>query len=881
MIESPVMPTERTEQQMPMVRFVLNGQPQAIVVAEGETLLETLRERFGLTSLKDGCSPQGQCGCCLVQIDGRALTSCTMTTHAVDGKEVVTLEGLEEPERRMLARCFVAAGGVQCGFCIPGFVARTSVLLRRHPEPPREQIKKQLGSHLCRCTGYAKIVDAVELAAKVTRGELPLPEAEAEVAVGRCPPRYLGERYALGQEPFVADLNAPGMLHGALRLVDHPRACLARVDLSRARALPGVERIVTAADVRGARRYGLGEQDWPSFLAVGEISCYVGDVVAAVAAVDRRTARQAAALIEVAYDEVLEPITDPFAALQPAAPSVHPERDNLLSTTAYDRGGDVGAALSSSAHRVQQRFVTQTIEHLYLEPEACLVVVDEAGELQIYSQGQGIYNDRQQLSKALGLPLEALHVTLVSNGGAFGGKEDLSVQVQTALLAQLCGRPVMTVLSREESIRIHPKRHPFTLDYELACDVEGKLTALRASLVADTGAYASVGPKVVERAAGHACGPYFVPVVDVEARCVYTNNPPNGAMRGFGVNQAAFAIEQLLDRLAEKAGIDSYQIRERNLLREGQRFGPGQKLTNCQGLMRTLEAVKEHYYGGRYAGLACGIKNVGIGNGKIDMGQVRIEVADGGALRVGHGMTEMGQGLNTVVLQLICDVAGLDSAIESSVSVCTDQDLDCGMTTASRATMLVGNAAIDAAKKLRADLDSVGGGLIALEGRSYLGQFVCDWTVAPESQVDEPVTHVSFGFAAQVVLLDEQSGKVNRVVAAHDVGRAIHPKLCEGQIEGSIHMGLGQALSEDLQLEGGWPQNTTVRKIGVLRSHQTPDIEVILVEEPEPLGPFGARGVGEIGLVPTAPAVAQALYRFDGRRRTRLPMRDNYEKPRR
>ena len=872
MLESPLMPT---------VRFVLNGEPQAVSVVEGETLLQTLRERFGLISLKDGCSPQGQCGCCLLQIDGRALTSCTTKTLAVEGKQVVTTEGLDEHERRLLARCFVAAGGVQCGFCIPGFVSRASVLLRRNPEPTREQIKKQLGSHLCRCTGYAKIIDAIELAAKVKRGELPLPEGPAQVAVGRCPPRYLGERYALGQEPFVADMKAPGMLHAALRLVDHPRARLAGINLSRAQALPGVERVVSAVDVQGERRYGLGEQDWPSFLAVGETSCYVGDVVAAVAAVDRRTARRAAALIELSYEEVLEPITDPFVAMGPEAASVHPERNNLLSTTAYSRGGEVEAALANSAHRVEERFVTQTIEHCYLEPEACLVEVDKSGGLQIYSQGQGVYNDRQQLSRALGLPPEALQVTQVSNGGAFGGKEDLSVQVQTALLAQLCNRPVMTVLSREESIRLHPKRHPFTMDYELACAADGKLTALRAALVADTGAYASVGSKVVERAAGHACGPYFVPAVDVVARCVYTNNPPNGAMRGFGVNQVAFAVEQLLDRLAEKVGIDSYQIRERNLLREGQRFGPGQKLHNCQGLLRTLEAVKEHYYGARYAGLACGIKNVGIGNGKIDKGQVRIEVVDGGALRVGHGMTEMGQGLNTVVLQLLCDVAGLDAKTDFSVRVCTDQQLDCGMTTASRATMLIGNAVIDAAKQLRADLDSVGGSLATLAGRSYLGQFVCDWTVAPEAPVEEPVTHVSFGFAAQVVVLDEQSGKIERVVAAHDVGRAIHPKLCEGQIEGSIHMGLGQALTEELQLEGGWPQNTTMRKLGVLRSHQTPEIEVILVEQPEPLGPFGARGVGEIGLVPTAPAVAQALYRFDGRRRTRLPMRDNHEKPRR
>jgi xanthine dehydrogenase molybdenum-binding subunit len=860
------------------VCFDLNGKSVSTSVRPGETLLETLRNRCGLNSPKDGCSPQGQCGCCVVKINGQGVTSCAMLTTKVEGKTVVTNEGLGEDERNLIASCYVATGGVQCGFCIPGFVSRTSALLERNPNPTRDQIRKQLGVHLCRCTGYVKILDAIELAAKVKRGEAELPVLRTDApGVGQRMPKYKGVAYALGDEDYVEDMDVQGMLHGAVRLSDHPRAVVKRIDTKAALLVDGVLAIATADDVVGARRYGLIEQDWPSFVAEGETTAMVGDVIAAVAAVDRYTAREAAKRIEIEY-EVLEPITDPHAAMAEGAPQVHETRGNLLSSTQYARG-DVDEALASSAYVVRESFRTQTIEHLYMEPEACLVVPREDGKLQVYSQGQGVYDDRRQLGRALALSENDITVTLVSNGGAFGGKEDLSIQVQTALLAQKCGRPVKLTLSRDESICMHPKRHPIWMDYEMACDAEGKLTAVRTRMVADTGAYASVGAKVVERAAGHACGPYAVDNVSVEGHCVYTNNPPNGAMRGFGVNQAAFAVEQLLDMLAAKVGIDAYQMRERNLLREGERFGPGQKLRNCAGLLRTLEAVKEQYYGAKFAGIACGIKNVGIGNGMIDVGRARIDVLSGGKIRLGHGMTEMGQGLHTVALQMMCETIGLALG-DVDVEVCTDDDLDCGMTTASRATVLVGNAVIDAGNKLKRDLDEAGGDLSQLEGRKYRGEFLCDWTVKPGTEADDPVTHLSFGFATQVAILDEETGKVKKIIAAHDVGRAINPTLCEGQIEGSVHMGLGYALSEELQLEGGFPKDASMRKLGVLRAHETPEIEVILVEEPEPMGPFGARGVGEIGLVPTAPAVAAALHKFDGRRRTVLPMRDNYEKRR-
>lgn len=850
------------------VRFTVNGEPRVVEVAPDELLVDTLRDRLALVSVKRGCG-QGQCGSCVILIDGRARTCCATPTVRVADRQLVTNEGLPEPARSVIARCYSAAGAVQCGFCTPGLVVRTAALLERDPQPSRPAIAKELRGHLCRCTGYVKILDAVELASGVLRGDRPLPQPPPSPRVGRRLPRVGAEQAARGEQGYVSDLVVPDMLYGALRLSDHPRARVVGIDTARAAALPGVVAVLTARDVPGQRRIGLIEQDWPCFVAEGEVTSMVGDVLAAVAAADERVARRAAALVQVDY-EVLDPVVDPLRALAEGAPAVHPGRDNLLSSAGFARA-DAAAALAASAHVVEDRFRTQTVEHFYLEPEACLARPDADGGLTVQSQGQGIYDDRRQLSEVLGLAQALVRVHLVPTGGAFGGKEDLSVQAQTALLALCTGRPVRLALSREESIRLHPKRHPFVIDYELGCDEQGRLTAARVRMTSDTGAYASVGTKVVERAVGHALGPYYVPAADVQARCVYTNNPANGAMRGFGVGQVAFALEQLLDRLAEQVGLDAYQIRERNLLREGQPFGPGQKLRHAAGLLRTLEAVKESFDDAAIAGIACGIKNVGRGNGKTDVGRARIDVLDGGRLRLAHGMTEMGQGLNTVVLQLLAERAELSELADVQVEVCTEAELDCGMTTASRATVLVGNAVVHAAGQLAQDLAAVDGALQALAGQSYQGEFRCDWTTPIGAETSEPVLHLTYGFAAQVVTLDEHTGEIRKVVAAHDVGRAINPIAVEGQIEGAVHMGLGVALSEQLRIEGGRPDER-VRKLGVLRAPEMPAVEVILVESPEPLGPYGARGVGEAGLVPTPAAVASALYRFDGQRRTSLPV---------
>lgn len=853
---------------MQSITFILNGRQVVTTTEPSISLLEVLREQFGIISPKNGCQPQGQCGCCTVLVDGKPRLSCAMPVSKIEGKTVLTCEGLSEEIRSQVSQCFTITGAVQCGFCTPGIVMSTVALVQDKPDATSEDILKALRPHLCRCTGYKKIIEAIELFAAIRKGA-PLPEPDCSGKVGTSLPRYSAPETVLGDRKFVDDIFLEGMLFAAPRLSDHPRALVRKIEATESLLIPGVIRVITAEDVPGERLVGLIEKDWPPFVALGDETRYVGDVIAVVVADSLSAARKGAAALEVDYD-VRKPVTTPRDALRPNAPKIHP-RGNLLSRSTLRRG-DVFKALEESAFAVEEVFRTQFIEHLFLEPESCVAVPTENGGLRLYSQGQGVFDDRSQIAAMLGWEEERIEVELIPNGGAFGGKEDMSIQAQTALAACLCNAPVKLTLTREESLRLHPKRHPIEMHYRVGCDSEGKLTAVYARMIGDTGAYASVGAKVLERACGHACGPYRVPNLDIESLAVYTNNPPCGAMRGFGANQAAFAIEGCLDRLAEKVGLDGWEIRWRNALELGDRFATGQKMSKPIGLKKTLLAVKDAYRNARYAGIACGIKNVGIGNGMPDIGKASLCVESDGCVVIRTGYTEMGQGLFTICIQVVCEETGLSPERFRCV-VDTRRELDCGQTTASRATVLAGHAVRDAARKLKADLDQ-GTSLQQLAGRDYEGYWACLDTTAPDEEVPEPKTHLTYGFATQVVLLDDE-GKLKKVIAAHDVGRAMNPIQLEGQIEGAIHMGLGYALTEDFIVEQGRIKSMKVRDCGVLRAHHMPEVEVIFIEEPDPECPYGARGVGEIGLVPTAPAVAAALYSFDKTYRSTLPMKDS------
>ncbi len=889
-----------------MIHFTLNGKTVQYMGDPDRALMNVLREDLGIISPKDGCAPQAACGCCVVGVDDKALLSCVTKMSKIEGTSVTTTEGLGEYRQNVFADSFVKEGGVQCGFCIPGIVMQANNLINHNPEPSRADIEKCLTPHLCRCTGYKKIVTAIQNAAEAIRNEEEIHMPEVDGGIGSRLPKYHAQDLVLGQHRYVDDVRMEGMKIGALKFSDHPRAVIKSMDLSEAEAHPGVLRIFTADDVPGDRHIGLIKQDWPLMIAVGETTRYVGDVLAIVVAETDAIAREAVALIDIGY-EVLEPVTDMHAAMLADSPSIH-DGGNVLSQSITNRG-DLEQSMAESAYTTTGVYETQMIEHGFMEPEACVAYPiptpptsqgglsdsgrdappphpdgGDRGDVEVLSQGQGVFEDRVQIAKLLGLPQEDVHVVLVPNGGAFGGKEDLSVQGHAALAAYLMGEPVKVRLTRDESIVMHPKRHPIWMEYTIGCDEEGMLTFCKGRFVGDTGAYASVGMKVLERSAGHATGAYNFPVTDIVSTAVYTNNLPCGAMRGFGVNQTAFALESCIDDLCQQGGFDRWQFRYQNALDDGDMTATGQVIEAGAGAKATLEAVKDEFQNAKFAGIACGIKNTGIGNGMPDSSKVTLSVVPNPAAEAGeekakviidHGWTEMGQGVHTMAVQALITETGIPpSMIEARVE--TSSEMVTGMTTASRATSLIGNAIIDACARFKEDLEYHK--LEELVGRQYEGEFTVDWTTKPGAMVEKIYTHYSYSYATQLVVLDDD-GQLEKIVAAHDAGKIFNPTLFEGQLEGSIHMGLGYAISEDLPMEGGRPKSTMLRKCGILRAKDMPEMEVIGVEVPDPYGPYGAKGVGEIGLVPTAGAVANALYQFDGVRRHKLPMRLPRKRP--
>ncbi len=860
------------------ITFTLNGKTVQ-VEKEHPHLLGALREELGITSPKDGCSPSGQCGACTVLIDNKATVSCQIPVAGVEGRSVVTLEGLPPNELELLAGTFAEVGALQCGFCTPGILLRTKSLLdRKGASLTREDAARLLGSHLCRCTGYTKVLDAVEQLAKQATGNDNFTSTNHDRStngralslgnkIGERGVRYEALKLATGSRGYIDDLVVPGMLHAALRLADHARAKVLSIDTKAAEEVEGVMAVFTAQDIPGELRVGIIDRDWPVMIPVGGRTSYLGDVLAIVVAKDKYTARRAAALVSVEY-EVLRTICDPVEAIDDPEDATWGLSGNVLSVSRYSRG-DIENALASSAHLVHEVFQTQRVEHAFLEPESTLAVPDGSNHIHVYSGSQGIFDDRDQIASVLDIHPEQVVVKLISNGGAFGGKEDLSNQAHTALAAWLLGVPVRCTLSRTESLLMHPKRHPMRLEYWAGCDHEGHLTALRARIIGDSGPYASVGAKVLERAAGHAGGPYEIGAIDVEAIAVRTNNPVCGAFRGFGSNQAQFAMEGIMDRLAAAVGLSGLEIRKRNLVHPGSIWGPGQILDDgalgaAECLEKVTPAYEEAKAAGKAVGLGIGIKNSGLGNGVVEESKAVVRFMDDGTVEVRHGWTEMGQGINTVAVQVAAQELGVEPG-RIRVVVDTTRELGAGQTTGSRATLMGAGAIADACRK------AMKGG--RLPGIDYVGTYTVDWTNSIEEGLEHPLVHSALSYAAQVVVIDRTTKKIERVIAAHDVGRAMNPLLVEGQIQGAVHMGLGFALSEEFPTdEEGRPTHMTLRSLGILRAKDMPEIEVHIVECPQPRSPYGIKGVGEIGLVPTAGAVAAALYDLDGYWRNQLPM---------
>ena len=828
-------------------------------------VLDFLRENLRLTSVKNGCG-DGPCGACMVLIDGKASRACLYTAAKVDGKKIVTVEGLPQREQEVFAHTFAKSGAVQCGFCIPGMVISASGLLATNPDPTLAEVKKAIQPNICRCTGYRKIEEAILDAARMLRENEPIPEPEAiGEAVGSRVPRTDAQPKVLGTAEYVDDLQVPGMLHGAALRAPAPRVLLKGIDTREAAAMPGVVAIMTAKDIPGERYQGHIIADWPAMIDIGEETRYVGDAIAIVAATTRAEAKAAAAAIKLDY-EVLKPLSTPQEALAEGAPKIHPE-GNLFSQTSLGRG-DVDAALKTAAHVAHFTFHTPQTEHAYLEPESALAVPQPDGSLTVYTGTQSLYDDHHAIIGVLGLPADKVRIIGKNVGGGFGGKEDLSVQHHAALLAWHTGQPVKMTMDRIESIRSSTKRHAMEMDYTVACDESGVLTAVKARILANKGAYASLGSHVLRRACTHAGGPYKIPNVTIEGLSVYTNDCPGGAFRGFGVTQTCFAMESCLNYLAAKVGISPWEIRYRNAVEPGDTLPNDQLCDESTDIKETLLAVKDAYDSRPDAGISCALKSTGLGGGCCDVGRVRIRIL-GGKPIVYTSAACIGQGLGTTVLQMASDASGLPFGSFEIADPDTDTSPDGGTTTASRQTWFTGEAARVAGQILAKDLETQT--LEQLEGREYYGEYAFEGDQPGEEELAQ-ANHVAYGYATHVVLLDE-AGKIEKIVAAHDVGRAINPTNVEGQIEGGVLMGMGFALTENFPYQESDP-TAKFGTLGLFRANNTPRIEGILVEGRSATGTHGGKGVGEIVSIPTAPAISGAYYRRDGLFRTELPLRD-------
>ncbi len=841
-----------------MAAFTVNGKP--VTVEQNQKLIRYLRDSLGLTSVKDGCS-EGACGTCTVLIDGRPTRACIPQTDKLEGKSVLTVEGLTDFEKRVYTYAFGQAGAVQCGFCIPGMVMCAKALLDGNPNPAREEAAFAIRSNICRCTGYVKIIDAILLAAELFRaGEVPA--VPADWSLGARVPRVDVEEKVTGTGVYPDDVYMDGMLYASAVRSAYPRARVLAIHTEEAKALPGVAGVFTAADIPGSNKVGHLKKDWDTMIAVGDVTHYLGDAVCIVAAEDAETLAKAKALVKVDYEE-LPMVRSPQEAMAEGAPLVHRE-GNLLAHKHIQRG-DPAAAITKSKYVLTEKFSTPWTEHAFLEPE-CAVAYPDGDGVMILSTDQGTYDTQHETMGMLGLPAEKVKVRNCLVGGGFGGKEDVTVQHHAALAAYLTKRPVKVKLSRSESLLIHPKRHPMEMEFTLGCDENGIIQGVKASVVADTGAYASLGGPVLERACTHAAGPYNYQNFEIDGWAWYTNNPPAGAFRGFGVTQTCFCIESLLNQMADVVGISPWEIRWRNAIRPGQELPNGQIVDESTGLAETLEAVKPYYEKAKYAGLACAMKNAGVGVGIPDTGRVRLTVEDG-KVHIFAGASCIGQGLGTVLTQMICGQTGLsheDVVYERSNTYFAP---DSGTTSGSRQTLFTGEACRRACQGLKAALEE--GGLASLNGREFYGEYLGK-TDPLGADVPNPVSHIAYGYATQVCILDED-GKLKQIVAAHDVGKAVNPLSVEGQIEGGVVMSMGYALTERYPLTDCKP-NVKFGTLGLFRANQIPEIVPIIVEKEGLDVACGAIGIGEITSIPTAPAIAGAYFRYDGKRRTALPL---------
>jgi len=904
----------------------------------GETLSTLLRERLRLTGTKIGCD-EAECGACTVLVDGEPVVSCIYSAERADGRSILTIEGLADltpnpsPERRgglhPLQEAFVEHGAVQCGFCIPGQIMTAYALLERNPNPTSDEIRFALKDTLCRCAGYPAIENSILAAAESLRTGEPvrkpnIPDSiHVHKSVGHTHLRPDGIEKVNGTAIYTDDLVFDGMLYAKVRRAMVPHAFLKSLDISKAKVLPGVVAVLTADDIPGEHNHGLVIYDWPVMVGVGERVRYVGDAIAIIAAQTQQIAEQASALIEAEFD--LQPvITNPVQARQEGVPQIH-EKGNLLKHIKV-RKGDMELGFAEADVILEHTFHTPIYDHAFIEPECSIAVPLTDERMEIYCGTQIPYQDRTQVARVMGWEESRVRIVGQLMGGGFGGKEDIAGQVHAAMLAHATGRPVKLLFDRHESLLVHPKRHATQIRVKIGAKNNGRIMACESELYGDTGAYASLGEKVMTRATTHSAGPYDIEHVRADCYAMYTNNPPAGAFRGFGVTQSAFAVESMMDMLAEKLNIQPVELRRMNALHVGSITNTGQVLRESVGLMECIDKVSSvmcevsglseadlfkprvmpdtsHLV--RSWGFAAGYKNTGLGGGAPDKSGAEVELYDNGTFEVRSSSAEMGQGLITVMQTIVAEeMAVLPSQVRVLV-MDTDLTPNGGPTTASRQTYVTGNASRYAAKTLRDAITATlaekydvkpdqirfENGIVHANGYSMTYAEVAKEMKSMGQQpralyeYEAPKTqplgtggdmHFAFSFGVQAaeVEVNKLTGEVRvlKVISANDVGMAVNPLGLQGQVEGGVMMGLGNALTEEFIMDNGHVVTDHLARYRIPGIMLTPEITSIIVEHPTADGPYGAKGVGEICSIPTTPAITNAIYNAVGVRVDKLPV---------
>ena len=892
------------------IRFKLNGQACSIASNPVTRTSDVLREELGLTGTKVGCDA-GDCGACTILIDGEQRFACLTAAGQLEGCDVQTVEGLaKDGKLSPLQQAFHRYGAAQCGICTPGMLMAAQSLLNVKPNPSREEVEDALGGVLCRCTGYSKIVAAVLEASGTETQELP---ADADSGFGSRTRKVDGEPKLLGTEIYGADTAPDDSLWMRVVRSPHPRATFVLPSPEKlVEENPGLMRILTWQDVPGNNGFGIYPhiKDQP-VLAKDQVR-YRGEAVAALIG-DRKS-------IEAVTDDDLgiewvpqDAIESYESALEgKISPVQEIHEDNLLAR-GFLKKGDAESVYEQSLIKAQGTWETSYVEHAYIEPEAGYAV-KRGQRLELFVSTQTPYMDRDEVAQVLGIAPDQVRIIPSAVGGGFGGKLDCSVQPLLAVAAWILEKPIRCTFTRPESLASSTKRHPAKMKASASCDKDGSLTSLSFEGDFNTGAYASWGPTVADRVPIHCSGPYFVPNILAKTRALLTNGPPSGAFRGFGVPQSAIAHEALMDSLAEQTGIDQLEFRLKNALRKGQKTGSGQLLENSVGQAECLEALQGRWQEWRKAseefnnhseiikrGVGIGCCWYGCGNTSMsNPSTMRVGINSEGTITLYNGAMDIGQGANTIMIQICAEALGLPASSFQFIMGDTDLTADAGKTSASRQAFVSGRASQLAGEHLRTQIihlaEAEEDANLRLDGSTLWVQdkngehsiLLSDLlprtngdVLVGEGTFDPPTTkldengqgspYATYGFGAHIaeVEVDLKLGttRVLRLAAAHDVGKTVNPTQVEGQIQGGVAQGLGMALMEEYVQ--GVTENLHDYLIPTVGD--MPDIEILLIEDPEPLGPFGAKGIGEHALIPTAPAILGGIRQATGVSIHRIP----------